>query len=267
MIRISLTLLLLIAAVSATYGQNRARFHHRIKKTEVDRGYLKIGYKDSSGTFHRVTLCRPYHKAIITLDKGVPQVDFWSLVQSEQQEVEQVQKAAADTCLNNKTPIRKFEIDLSPRKTLGDPTRYIKVPFRAWTWGVGTTPFRYRPKADSSFATVSANLSASVNFGRTFGTSTISPRAINNRSITVGAFLGVSTADLKKSTVKRPSSWTTDRTNIAVNYGINAVLARNNFGLVFSIGADHNFGENAKEWSYQDKLWFGLGINTGLGIF
>src|SRR5690606_29465646 len=103
-----------------------------------------------------------------------------------------------------------------------------------WTWGVGTTPFRYRPKADSSAATISAALSVSVSFGPTFGWSTISPRAIINWSITPSAFVGVSSADLKKSTVKSPSTWTTDRTNVALNYGISAIIARNNFGFVIS---------------------------------
>lgn len=252
-------LILTFIFVTTTFAQNRTKFYHKIKKDDIESGYLKLVYKDKNGDKKDIAVCSKYLKGIITLDKGVPVIDFWSITDE--------QNPNTFNCISNNTELGRFEIDLTPRSKLGDPTKYIVIPFRAWTWGVGTTPFRFRPETDTSFSTISSSLGVTINYGRTLGWSTISPRAINNFSITVGPFVGLSSVDLKKSTVKSPTTWTTDRTNAAFTYGINSIFARNNFGLVLSIGFDNNFGENSKEWSYQNRPWFGIGINTSLGIF
>ena len=251
-------LVLLAASTSSSFSQNRSRFYHIIKRSMIESGYLSLVYKDTSGSIGNVSLCSERRRAIITLERGVPVLDFWQIVDNDYVD--------SASCLSKETQLGRFEIDLS-RPTVGHPTRFVVVPFRAWTWGVGTTPFRYRPKADSSFATISTSLGVSINFGRTFGWSTISPRTINNFSITLGPFVGISSVDLKRSTVKKPHEWQQDRTNVAVSYGLNASFARNNFGVVLSIGLDNNFGEDSNEWSYQNRPWFGIGVNTGLGIF
>lgn len=250
--------ILILAVLSSTHGQNRSKFHHVIKMSYISSGYLPLVYKDTNGTIQNVTLCSPERPGIITLDKGVPVIDFWQIKDATNDTI--------DTCISRNTDLGRFEIDLS-RKKIGEATRYIVIPFRAWTWGVGTNPFRFRPKADSSFSTVSSSLGVSLNFGRTFGWSTISQRAITSYSITVGPFIGLSSVDLKKSTVKQPSLWETDRTNVAFSYGVNAILARNNFGIVISIGFDSNLGEKSEQWSYQNRPWIGIGVNTGLGLF
>ncbi|SHF27708.1 hypothetical protein SAMN05444377_1066 [Flavobacterium fontis] len=255
----TLLLLFVFTFLTTTFAQNRSNFYHKIKKEDIDSGYLKLIYRDKSGASKDISVCGKYLKGIITLDKGVPVIDFWSITDDKY--------SSQANCISNNTELGRFEIDLTPRNKVGDPTNYIVVPFRAWTWGVGATPFRYRPKTEASFSTISTSLGVTINYGRTFGWSTISPRAINNFSITVGPFIGLSSVDLKKSTVKSPTTWTTDRTNAAFTYGINSIFARNNFGLVLSLGFDNNFGENSKEWSYQNRPWFGIGINTSLGIF
>lgn len=247
-----------ILITSGVLSQNRSKFHHIIKKTKVDNNYLPLIYKDKNGKVQTVTICSKQLKGVITLDKGVPVIDFWAITDAN--------FATNPNCISKNTELGRFEIDLS-RDNVGSPTRYIKVPFRAWTFGIGTTPFRFRPKTDSSFSTVSSNLGISFSYGKTWGYSKISPRAITNFSLTAGPFIGLSSVDLKKSTVNNPSSWKTDRTNVALSYGINAVFARNNLGFVISVGFDNNFGQDSKKWSYQNKPWFGLGINTNLGIF
>ncbi|WP_064198653.1 MULTISPECIES: hypothetical protein [Emticicia] len=253
-----LTTLTLLLLVNSLFGQNRSNFHHIIKKAHIESHYLPLVYKDKNGKVQNVTVCSPKLDGIITLDKGVPVIDFWAIIDSEH--------ADKPNCISKNTELGRFELDLS-RKTVGDPTKYVIVPFTAWTFGVGTTPFRYRPKADSSSSTVSSNLGLSISYGKTWGVSKISPRSITNLSFTIGPFLGLSSVDLKKSTVKNPSTWKTDRTNVAFSYGINAIVARNNLGLVFSLGFDKNLGQDSNKWSYQNKPWFGLGINTNLGIF
>jgi hypothetical protein len=250
--------LLFILVTFFTNGQNRAQFHHKIKRSYIESGYLDLVYKDKNMNKKNVTLCSEERPGIITLVNGVPVIDFWQIKDSLNVQI--------DTCLSKNTDLGRFEIDLS-RNKVGEPTRYIVIPFRAWSWGVGTNPFRYRPKTNGTFSSVSTSLGVSLNYGKTYGFSKISPRAINNYSITIGPFIGLSSVELKKSTVKSPNTWETDRTNVAFSYGLNAILARNNFGLVFSIGFDNSFGENSKEWSHQNMPWFGIGINTSLGIF
>ncbi|MBX9889456.1 MAG: hypothetical protein K2Y30_16165 [Flavobacteriaceae bacterium] len=257
--KLTILLLLSLFVATSTLAQNRSKFYHKIKKSDIESGYLKLVYKDKNGNVKDISPCSEYLKGIIALDKGVPVIDFWSFINDNNSDISK--------CISNNTELGKFEIDLTPRKKVGDPTKFIVIPFRAWTWGIGTTPFRFRPKTESSFSTISSSLGVSLNYGRTFGWSTISPRAINNFSITVGPFVGMSSVDLKKSTVKSPTTWTTDRINAAFTYGINSIFARNNFGLVLSLGFDNNFGENSKVWSYQNKPWFGLGINTSLGMY
>ena len=253
----TLLFLTMIFAIT-TFAQNRSKFYHKIKKSDIETGYLKLVYKEN-GVEKDISVCSKFLKGIITLENKVPVIDFWTITDNKFSD--------SINCISNNTELGKFEINLTPRKKVGDYTKYIVVPFRAWTWGVGATPFRFRPKTETSSSTISSSLGVTLNYGRTFGWSTISSRAINNFSITVGPFVGMSSIDLKKSTVKSSSTWTTDRTNVAFTYGINSIFARNNFGLVLSIGLDNNFGENSKEWSYQNKPWFGIGINTNIGIF
>ena len=257
----NLTLFFLLFFTLNSHSQNRSKFYHKIKNSDIESGYLKLIYKEGA-TEKKLKICSKYLKGIISLDKGIPVVDFWTITSDNQY--------SDSNCITNQTPIQnggRFEIDLDTRKKIGEPTKTIKVPFRAWTWGVGTTPFRFRPKNDYSASTISSSLGVSINYGRTFGYSRINNRALNNYSITLGPFIGLTSADLKKSTVKDPSIWTIDRTNVALSYGVNAIIARNNFGLVLSLGFDYNFGTDSNKWSYQNKPWVGIGINTGLGIF
>ena len=254
-----LFLIVAIVCCNQIFAQNRSKFYHKIKKTDIESGYLKLVYKDAGGIEKDISVCSKFLKGVITLKDGVPTIDFWSINKDKH--------SGDPKCISNKTELGKFIVDLSPRTKLGEPFVYIVVPFRAWSWGIGTTPFRYRPKTETSFSTISSSLGVTFNYGRTFGWSTISARAINNFSITVGPFVGLSSVDLKKSTVKDPTNWETDRINPAFTYGLNLIFARNNFGLVLSVGWDNNFGELSKEWSYQNKIWFGVGINTSLGIF
>jgi hypothetical protein len=99
----------------------------------------------------------------------------------------------------------------------------------------------------------------------------VTGRGLNSYSFTIGPFVGVSTAELKKETVKTPRNWEVDKISNRVlptfSYGISTTFARNNFGVVISGGFDVAIGDMADTWSYQNKLWIGLGINTNLGIF
>lgn len=267
--KILLTCIILIASSSLSFilAQNRARFHHVIKKADVESGILPLVYND--GKPHKlygkdrdsnfIKLCSDLD-AIVTLgSSGTANVDIFSFTSND-----------ALPCINMSTPLGtkvSFILDIT-RDSIGDLTYVYKIPFKLKTWSVATVPFRYRFKTDSSFSTVTTNLSASLSYSWSlFGRSILTHRLMSNYYILVGPFVGLTSIDLKKSTVKRPSSWTSDRTDIGMSYGASFTFGRNNFGLVLSLGLDHAFGKQSKQWSYQDKPWFGLGINTSLGLF
>jgi len=253
------------------FGQNSSKFHHKLSQEIIDsagfilRGKTSHFTKDSISIddFKKMYVGKGLVRScILSLDgKGGIAIDFWRIVDSLNDNV--------DTIVNRKTKTLSFVLTDS-RKNIGQATKVIKVPFSALTWSVGTTPVRYRFKTDSSLSTVSTALSISISYGYTFGKSTITSRAINNKSITIAPFIGLVSADLKKETVTTPKIWdaakTTTQTNVAFSYGLSTSFARNNLGLVVSLGFDHMLGSMSEFWSYQDKPWIGLGINTNLGI-
>lgn len=243
-------------------AQNRAKFHHIIRLSQVRNGYLRLIY--NNGTDHilfgstpdpNYNLCSDL-ECIVTLGTGgSANVDFFS-----------TRANSTSPCIGNATPLGSFRLDIG-RSTLGSPTYVYKIPFKARSWSIASVPFRYRFKTDSSLSTITTNLSASVSYGWTWGQSWLTHRSMTNYSITMGPFVGITSIDLKKATVKSPSAWVTDRTNAGLSYGASITLARNNFGIVISVGADHAIGKYSSFWSYQNKVWVGLGINANLGLF
>ncbi len=249
--------ILMTVVVSAALGQSRSKIHHIIKKSAVESGYLPLIYKDKENKPQPVSLCSDKLYGIIRIDRDMPVVDFWAITNNDY---------ASDLhCISKNTELGRFEIDLS-RKKVGDPVRYIKVPFSGWLFGIGTTPFRFRPKTESLPSAVSSQVGINFSYGKYVGFSKVSQRAITNYGLIIGPFAGITEVRLEKGTVKNPDNWVADRTNAALTYGINIALTRNNLGIVLSLGHDHNFGKDAEYWGYQNKPWIGIGINTYLGI-
>jgi hypothetical protein len=281
-----LFVILTASIISLTmFGQNQAKFHHILTQSkintsgyELQRKYISkdtlIIKKAISGDTLRalsiidlpqkqiMTISEPL-KCVITLEKGTPTIDIW-----------QITKRSKKNDANSIDSLTNFNastfILTDKRKKLGDSTKPIRIPFRAWSWSIGTTPLRLRQKTDSSNSTVSSALGLSISFGRTWGKTTFTSRSSIHNSFTFAPFIGVSTAELKKETVKTPKIWDNKKyytqTNLAVSYGISGTFARNNLGLVISAGFDTAIGNKCDDWSYQNKPWIGLGINANLGI-
>jgi hypothetical protein len=257
MIKASILILALVASAAA-FGQGRFKLHHIIKKSAIETGYLPLIYKNKENHPQPVSICSEKLYGIVRINDGVPVIDFWPIINDE----------FADTaqCISKNTELGRFEIDLS-RKKVGDPVRYIKVPFSGWIFGIGTIPFRFRPETKLLPSSVSTEVGINVSYGKYVGYSRVSERTITNYGLIIGPFVGITGVRLEKSTVLNPDNWVADRTNSAFTYGINVVLTRNNLGIVLSWGYDHNFGYDAKYWGYQNKPWIGIGLNTHLGIF
>jgi hypothetical protein len=247
-----------LAAATVALGQSRARLHHIIRKTAIESGYLPLRYKDRENRTQPVSLCTEKLFGVIRISEGVPVIDFWPLTRN------------ADTtdphCISKNTELGRFELDLL-RTKVGDPVRFVNVPFSGWIFGIGTTPFRFRPKTGSMPSAVSPQAGINLTYGKCVGFSKISQRTITNYGLIIGPFVGITETRLEKGTVTNPDNWDTDRTNAALTYGLNVALTRNSLGFVLSFGYDHNFGKDAEFWGYQNKFSLGIGINTYLGIF
>jgi hypothetical protein len=285
MTKFRLFMLLNLFMSTAAIGQQQSGFHHLLTQKILDNaGFVlqrKFTVKDTVliqkivgvDTFKSVIIVdKPSKeimivgetlKCIIALEKTTPTLDIRQITRNTAN--------LTSSTINSNTDYANSTFVLTDnRKKLGDSTKVLKVPFRAWTWSIGTTPVRFRGKTDSSTATVSTTLGLSISFGRTWGRTKFTSRTAINRSFTLAPFVGISTAELKKETVKTPKSWennkTYTQTNATISYGLSGTIARNNFGLVFSLGFDNAIGSKSELWSYQNKLWFGVGINTNLGI-
>lgn len=266
--RFSLIFILTLIS-NAALSQNAMKFHHKLSQSILDRDGFEIRSNDGKDKLMKIGSKRL--KCVVTSDgKGTITADFWQILDTPQATRPDIFKNS-DTFLNSKTSTTKF-ILTDNRRSLGEATLVLKrVPFSAWTFSIGTTPLRFRAKTDSSNSTVSSSLGLSLAFfNYTFGHSYITSRSANHYSLTVGPFIGISTAELKKETVTIPKIWENGkmvaRINPALSYGLNVAFARNNFGFVVSGGIDHALGDMADSWSYQDKFWWGLGVNTNLGI-
>lgn len=199
-------------------------------------------------------------KCALSLDgKGSISMDVWSIDSTSDN------SKGSKSIINSKTTSKGLLIT-DNRLKIGDPVKVLWVPFRAISLNLATIPVRYRPKTDSSSSAFSGNFSISVSPGYTLGSSQLTARSANHYSITVGPFVGFSTIDIKKETVKRPKTWDRDKipaqTTLAFSYGGSVTLSRNGFGIVGSIGFDHAMGPDQDLWSYQDKMWLGLGVTT-----
>jgi hypothetical protein len=267
----TLVTLLFLLVTTAVSAQATWKFHHVIKASrlgqitttrkankqeqeqvqevpKVNGRIIPLVWRDdSTSKNHAFQLCSAKLSGVITLEKGVPVVDFWSIGS----DAGITQKTPP--CISMETDIkdRKFQLDLSPRETLGDPTRVVSVPFRAWPFNVITVPFRIRAKYEDVPTTVTSNIGFALNVGHMRGFSLITNRAITNYSATIGGFIGLSTADLKKAQYKDQSQYVSDQTNAALSYGASLILARNNLGVVLSYGWDHSLGTKSSQWIYQ----------------
>ncbi len=246
---------------------------------------LPLVYVDQNKKIERVqpfSICSKKLFGVIRMDKQTPVVDFWTLTSPPVTEMRygpssNDQAPVQWDCLSQTTPIGttteqldgktvvkdyRFELDLG-RSTLGQSTNLVRVPFRTFAFGISTIPVRIR-KGLPSPATGQVN--ASVFGGFVWGNSRITHRGINNWAWTVGPFVGLSLVELKKPQYKNQGVYVVDQTLPAVSYGVSFIRSFNKIGFTLSFGTDRATGGNAKEWLYQNKLWYGIGVSTSFDV-
>jgi hypothetical protein len=254
--------IILFAVAIPARSQNTKNNYYIIRKSDVDNGKVKIIYRDPNDSVRKLKMCYDRLKAEgLEMVDGVPVFHFT-----------QIKSAKFDStpdCISNSTPLGQFEIDVK-QDYVGDPHKTVRLPYRSINWNASLTLYKIRPAEHGNpvFAVSDpATMLVSVMYGYTVGTAKINHVSITHYFLTVGPFLGVTSASLTGTTVKHPALLPTDQSNVAFSYGLSSILGRNNFGFTFSFGFDVALGKNAGEWIYQNKPWLGIGVSAGLSVF
>lgn len=251
-LRAALCLLLATGIGNSSYGQNQllgtGSFHYLLKpsKFEGSKSHFHLVYDGVP-----VQLCAET-KAIINIANGKITVDFYQFLNNA--------CPIGTIGLVPATPLKGHTIEIvDDRNTLGDPTFVLRLPLKAWSWGINTIPYRVRPPVQTAsvphtttVTTAPFNLAAS--FGRTWGFGNLTTRGANNYSFTFAGFSG----PLAASGFGLP----TNQTNLAISYGFAGIFGRNGLGIILCWGIDTCLGDNSTSWAYQNNGWIGIGINT-----
>jgi len=250
-------------------AQNRLGFRYKLKQHRVDEAGWKIQWRTNTGGITDYQVCsKKIHVLLGGAGEQIP-LDIWSFTNSPDLDTTLIKANSA--CISYRTPANTTDdrmlLQHPSRKTLGDPVRPLWLGYTGWAFGVSSIVARVRFAVDGYDELGTAGFNFAFYGGRMWGQASITPRRITHLGVVVGPLLGMSTTDLKKSTVKDPDEWTTDRTALTVNYGGNVILTRNGFGLMFSLGYETPLGPDRKQWIYNENLWFGVGVTASLGIF
>ena len=260
-------LLLIFVLLISIYSKGQIRYHHIVDAEKIEKkyGFILQSVQETSPTSGApgppavtvVNLCVP-RKGVVSITNGMIKFDLWQITDSITCGPNPIDRHTALTTL-------RFSEN---RKSFGEETKVMWIPFRAISVGVNTLPFRIRGAATQNNgttrvpATATSSFALAVSGGYSIGWSQFTTRNMVNWSVTVGAYAGPSTVELNKATVQNPGTWTDNRTNASLSYGLNLVFARNNLGLVVAVGGEHALGTNNRQWIYNHVPYLGFGINT-----
>lgn len=271
--------LVILINSSFIFSQNRFVFKYKLsQKTINNKGFVLKDQTQNKILYigHKQKL-----KCSIKLNSsGKILVDFWQILNKTKKCKREVSDKHRDQ-IDTINSAMAFDLDKLPilydnRDSIGKPTKALFVPFTALSFGFLTLPFRLRPSerispTDNSTITASTpKPDIAISGGYTWGYGVITNRAIINYSLTLGGFVGLTSAEIKNGVVKSSSALfggTKTQTNAALSYGGTITFARNNFGIVLALGLDNSFGDFSQDWIYQNKPWFGVGISANLGFF
>lgn len=246
----------------ALRAQNIRNFHYIIRKEKIEDGSLKIIYRDPDGVVRPLSMCYPKLKAEgLDMENGVAVFHF--------QKIPSARFDSIPNCISNNTPLGRFEIDVKKRR-IGDLHTVANIPFHAINWHAALSLYKIRFAQQGIPVTAvsdPASMIVSVIYGYTLGYSTIKHETITHYYMTLGPFVGITSANLNSKTVTHPGLLAKDQSNVGFSYGFSTVLGRNNFGISLSLGFDAGVGQNSSMWIYQHKPWLGIGVSSSLDMF
>lgn len=276
MLRPSILLLFCLGTilVHAQQASNRLFAHSRItpeRLTKIEqKGYHICKTKVDSIRYTVDGFKKPF-KCVATLGKGVISVDPWSIVDSTTNAgvPDSVSRGITRRAITVTTPA-DLEIDLN-RKSLGQTTKVVKIPFRAMTITLNSLPIKIRPSAEDSAGykydpVVTSSFNLGLSCGYTFGSTAFTHRAANTWSGTFSGGLGIGAAALKNETFQTTIDPKYSPSNLLLSPNMSFTYARNDIGLVLAAGWDYMVGSHADWWLYQGKLFVGFGLSVGLKV-
>lgn len=285
---------ILILTVLLAYSQTtsyRTRFRYILTQKRIEqlqKGCPSLIVTDALGKT-AYQLCtvgvKPGHqpriRTLVTNDKGTLLLDPWSIRDDRVNKPCRPRTDSADVkkdpCYGtvgviNSAIDNDLRIQLPKRTRLGDPTISTWLHYQTWLFGVNAIGLKVRPRvqddADSTYTrnTVSGNLNLGFNVGYSFGWTHFTHRSSNSYSITPGLNLGFSGVALSKEPLKRKTTLTYVPSNFVFSPALSLIGARNDVGLIFTVGVERMFGKYADVWLYQNKLFYGIGVSAGLKL-
>ncbi|TYZ12712.1 hypothetical protein FY528_05325 [Hymenobacter lutimineralis] len=280
-----------IQLVCAQVPSYRARFRYILTQRRIDqlrKGCPSLIVTDALGKT-AYNLCsvgvpsgrQPRIRALVTNDKGTLLLDPWSV---RDDRVNKPCQARSDSTSVKKDPCygttgiinaaidNDLRIQLPKRTRIGDPTIATWLHYQTWLFGVNAIGLKVRPRvkddADSTYTrnAVSGTLNLGLNVGYSFGWTYFTHRSSHSYSITPGLNLGFSGVSLSKEPLKRKTTLTYIPSNFVFSPALSLIGARNDVGLIFTVGVDRMFGKYADVWLYQNKLFYGIGVSAGLKL-
>lgn len=136
-----------------------------------------------------------------------------------------------------------------------------------------TIPFKLRPKQDGAAAQITTGIN--VGFGYAFKKSyktylpisfsgTSEPKGYKESEFEIGfmPFMGITSIDLNsKNTNNEVSS---DIKVFGLDIGGMITIGLNKLDLGVGFGIDHGLTKSAKNWIYQDQVWYGFAVGLDL---
>lgn len=223
----------------------------------------------------------PRFRTLVTNDKGTLLLDPWSITDDKINEPctprAKPEDAVTDECLGqtgiiNAAIDNDLRIQLPKRTRVGDPTISMWLPYQTWLFGVNAIGLKVRPRVtddlDSTYtrSVTSGNFNLGLNVGYSFGWTQFTHRSTNSYSITPGFNLGFSGVAIGKEPLKQKLKTDFIPSNLVLSPAFSLIGARNDIGIILTVGKDRMFGKYAGKWLYQNKWFWGLGVSAGLKL-
>ena len=248
-----------VKAQSPTY---RLKFKYILTKSKLAeiqaKSFQITGVKDTV-----YSLCGNSLKVLISQSAGVLKIDPWAITSPD--------NCSGRPGIINRTTLNELQINMN-RKSVGQPTRTIVLPYRTWLIGINAIALKVRPSVTDvdgkkfSANVLASNFSLGPSLGYSFGWTTFTHRSATSWSVTPGASLGFSALSLAKEPLKEKVDVSTSPSNLLLSPSTTLIIARNDIGITFSYGWDKMIGKNKNAWAYQGKGFFGIGVAASLKL-
>lgn len=172
----------------------------------------------------------------------------------------------------NENTLNSLKIDLKKPTPLKDKTKSIRLNYESFIFGVNIGGLKIRPRVTDYNGNVWAanaftgSFNFGLSYGYSFGRTIFTRRGYNSFSTTPSLGLGFSAASLAKEPLKRAVVTSYNPSNLILSPVANLTFARNDIGIIVSLGLDYMCGRHSTAWAYQGKPFVAVGVAAGLKL-